>query len=118
MCCDQDFFFQSKTCQTIVFLTQLFERVDIVKPVTSRPGSAEKYIVCEGFRKLSPDERIQLTIALQIIVEERKVNSTESSVLNESFMSTYGLAALAHIQQVNLEASYFQVSSMFDFLLN
>ena len=31
-------------------LASCFERVTIVKPVTSRPGNAERYVVCESRR--------------------------------------------------------------------
>eukprot|EP01083_Nonionella_stella_P029293 80685_1 len=48
------FGFQSRMCKKLMaFLCQehLFEKVMIMKPVTSRPASAERYVFCKGFNR-------------------------------------------------------------------
>lgn len=38
------------TRQLILLVAAHYEKVRIVKPITSRPGNSEKYLLCEGFR--------------------------------------------------------------------
>jgi len=42
------------TAHLVHVLASSFQRVALVKPVTSRPASSEKYLVCEDFKLLPP----------------------------------------------------------------
>jgi len=41
-------------------LLALYYKVQIVKPVTSRPGNSEKYLLCEDFAGIAEDELNEL----------------------------------------------------------
>ena len=38
----------------LFLLTCLYEKVSLTKPFTSRPANSEKYLVCQGFKGISP----------------------------------------------------------------
>ena len=49
------FGFQTSTIRTMMkSLLDLFHQVTVVKPITSRPASAERYVVFEGFKGMPP----------------------------------------------------------------
>ena len=54
------------TRQLIMILALYYQQVRIVKPVTSRPGNSEKYLYCEGFKGISPEELEELKQALEL----------------------------------------------------
>ncbi len=41
------------TKELLTLLTVFYDKVRMVKPITSRPGNSEKYMYCEGFRGMS-----------------------------------------------------------------
>lgn len=43
------------TRQLILLLSLYYVRVKIIKPITSRPGNSEKYLLCEDFRGISEE---------------------------------------------------------------
>ena len=46
-------FFESYTmvsCKLLYLLTQMYEKVLLIKPLTSRPSNSEKYVVCMNFK--------------------------------------------------------------------
>jgi hypothetical protein len=45
-------------------LSQIFESIAIIKPVTSRPTSSERYFYCRALRLLSDTHRMQLQEAM------------------------------------------------------
>ena len=48
------------TRQLLMLLALYYGKVQIVKPITSRPGNSEKYLLCQGFRGISQEELEQL----------------------------------------------------------
>lgn len=46
----------SLTRQLMTLLATFYKKVRMIKPVTSRPGNSEKYMLCEDFIGLSNDE--------------------------------------------------------------
>jgi hypothetical protein len=62
------------TQQLIMLLCLYYRKVGVVKPLTSRPGNSEKYLLCEGFFGISQGDIIQLTELL------RKWHSTEKEL--------------------------------------
>jgi 23S rRNA U2552 (ribose-2'-O)-methylase RlmE/FtsJ len=53
------------TRQLIMLLSSAYKSVKIVKPITSRPGNSEKYLLCEGFRGVSEEQLEDLKGVLQ-----------------------------------------------------
>lgn len=51
-------FYETIHLQYLFLLTLLYDRVDIIKPETSRPYNSETYVVCIGYRKNLSDEQI------------------------------------------------------------
>lgn len=43
------------TKQLLALLCVFYKKVTIIKPVTSRPGNSEKYMLCEGFLGLTKE---------------------------------------------------------------
>ncbi len=43
-----------------MLLALYYGTVKIVKPITSRPGNSEKYLVCEKFKGISEEELREL----------------------------------------------------------
>jgi 23S rRNA U2552 (ribose-2'-O)-methylase RlmE/FtsJ len=41
------------TRQLIMLLALYYDRVQIIKPITSRPGNSEKYLLCESFKGIT-----------------------------------------------------------------
>lgn len=41
------------TCEIIYILNSFYKKIYITKPVTSRPGNSEKYIVCKDFKQIN-----------------------------------------------------------------
>jgi hypothetical protein len=56
-------------------LSCLFEELSVVKPITSRPTSSERYLFCHHFRSLSPQQRSQL----QDLLWEFQLTSPQAS---------------------------------------
>jgi hypothetical protein len=54
------------TRQLILLLAVFYSVVRIVKPITSRPGNSERYLLCEGFRGISEEELADLKKLLVI----------------------------------------------------
>jgi len=48
-----------------MLLGSVYKTVKIVKPITSRPGNSEKYLLCEGFRGCSEEKLEELKKILQ-----------------------------------------------------
>ena len=46
-------FHTQKTRQLISFLADVFDQVQVLKPITSRPASSERYVMFRGFKGLS-----------------------------------------------------------------
>lgn len=44
------------TLQLILLLSLFYRKVTITKPHTSRPASSEKYLICEGFKGITPEQ--------------------------------------------------------------
>lgn len=44
------------TLQLILLLSLYYRKVTITKPYTSRPASSEKYLICEGFKGITPEK--------------------------------------------------------------
>ena len=53
------------TRQLIMLLSGVYRSVKIVKPITSRPGNSEKYLLCEGFRGCEEDRLEDLKVVLE-----------------------------------------------------
>ena len=51
--------FHENTLKTISFLKQFYKKINIIKPLSSRPANSEKYLVCVGFNN-SNNESIKL----------------------------------------------------------
>jgi hypothetical protein len=56
------------SADTIFILTRCFERVSIIKPVTSRPSNSERYVICQDKH---PDEETKPWIDLMMQVGGR-----------------------------------------------
>jgi hypothetical protein len=49
------------TNQLLMLLCLYYRKVGIIKPLTSRPGNSEKYVLCEGFFGISESDLSSLT---------------------------------------------------------
>ena len=60
----------------IIFLSSLYNKTFIVKPLTSRPSISEKYIVCNGFKYGENDKELKdISKSIEKMVEEIKKNN-------------------------------------------
>lgn len=45
--------FEPQTVCQVYFLSTLFKKINVIKPVTSKPGNSEIYLVCSGYQGVS-----------------------------------------------------------------
>lgn len=78
--------FTIPTAQLLRILTDYFETVFITKPVTSRPASSEKYIVCLKFSGISDDTIKTFIVASEYLFENfKELPQNESDIFIHSF---------------------------------
>jgi len=72
----------------LYLLTCLYEKVSLTKPFTSRPANSEKYLVCQGFKGITPI----LLKKLHIIVQSWNIIDNKNQfiykIMNEESIST------------------------------
>lgn len=56
--------FHENTLKIVSFLKQFYEKIFIVKPLSSRPANSEKYLVCTGYRGCDKEDISQLSILI------------------------------------------------------
>lgn len=71
--------FNANTIKLIDFLSWYYDKIYIVKPLTSRPANSEKYIVCTGFHRNDPPILPGLVNAV-INYDNRKINEVLSTL--------------------------------------
>lgn len=96
-----------KMTADILFITQcLFTDIDFFKPLTSRAGNSEKYIICSGFRGISQDKLNNLVAILDIWIKNNTVNDLEieNFIRNKIFYekNNYNIENINIIDSINL----------------
>ena len=108
---------QMFSARVMALLFLLFDSVAITKPLTSRPASSERYVVCQKIRNLSVQERSQLEDWLLVFRNENTskcivvVPNRDVEVLKEvqlmMLKSIYG-----YIRRINDRHLYIQVRNI------
>jgi hypothetical protein len=66
-----------------MLLCVFYRKVGLIKPLTSRPGNSEKYVLCEGFFGISEDELTKLS---ELLKEWHKTEDKLSYFENTEYM--------------------------------
>ena len=53
-------FFSTIGLQLLAILRGHYDKVRIIKPLTSRPANSEKYLICEGFKGITEEKLAEL----------------------------------------------------------
>ena len=63
----------SATIDLLYILGTVYEKVDIIKPYTSRPANSEKYLVCQNYKGISKKNFFKLIKIFNLIVKTDKI---------------------------------------------
>lgn len=70
-----------KITADILYITKcFFEEVEFYKPLTSRSGNSEKYIICKDFKGISKEELNKL---INILEQWHEINNTNEKIIFE-----------------------------------
>lgn len=70
-----------KITADILYITKcFFEEVEFYKPLTSRSGNSEKYIICKDFKGISKDKLDKL---INILEQWHEINNTNDKIIFE-----------------------------------
>lgn len=67
--------FQDESIKVLFFLSHLFDELSIVKPITSRPTSSERYVLCSNFHPLSFSQRLKIQTSFWSYISSNLVAS-------------------------------------------
>lgn len=98
--------FEPQTVCQLWLLACLFQKISIIKPVTSKPGNSEIYLVCQGYHGIS-DELIEQLVHCSpttLLFDPNIIPSSFTNFLNESMMSIVN----RQIKIINQNISWFQ----------
>ncbi len=88
--------YQTKTLQLIYLLNKCYEKLDFIKPYTSRPGNSEKYLVCSGFLDNISREEIH-----KLLLDIPRIGSTINNHLQISKYNTTDMKFYKCIHDIN-----------------
>lgn len=86
-------FFSTIGLQLLAILRAHYEKVRIIKPLTSRPANSEKYLICEGFKGITEG---QLMVLKETLAEWDQSQNKSEYLKNDLFLtnlSDYQLTA-------------------------
>ena len=90
------------TIDLIWLLYQLFDKICITKPPTSRPANSERFVVCKGLRYPTPTKLIERLLSLNAVLADRDIGKfIARSVLedDEEFMDYLKIRNMKYDQQ-------------------
>lgn len=71
------------TVRLFLLLTDLFDSIALVKPVTSRPANSEKYLLCRGFRLTEKSTRCDLQEHLWRWFEDHNAAAASTTLIQD-----------------------------------
>jgi 23S rRNA U2552 (ribose-2'-O)-methylase RlmE/FtsJ len=75
--------FTYTSCKIISILTELYENVYFVKPLTSRPSNSEKYAVCMNFKYSEKDKKFkEISKKLDDLIEVAHKNKYKDKIID------------------------------------
>lgn len=103
-------FREKGTRRVLHFLYSRFDKITFVKPIVSRPASAERYLVCHGYAGCEKGwDGLRWRERMMLNPEEQK-DSAQSNGLLEELMDSFGLQML----QLNIDTC----NSIIEYLRN
>lgn len=97
--------FTDITVDLIYLLSNVYENVFIVKPISSRPANSEKYIVCKNFRVENTKEYMKIFIDILSKL-------SENIVLNRLFKEKIPIIFLNRMEEINAIYGQQQIESI------
>ena len=87
------------TVQVLQLLADMFETMGVFKPISSRPGNSERYVVCRGFRGTTKQVEVLLAAA-----ESFRPGATPTSLFAEEGVDPALIEYLLRINDLHLNA--------------
>lgn len=72
--------------QLLYLLANSYKEVYIFKPLSSRPGNSERYVICQGLREMLPQAAFILRSAWEVYTDEQYVKSLINEPLPSDFI--------------------------------
>ena len=104
------------TIDILALLTIYYERVRITKPLTSRPASSERYLVCENFKGIKDDKMRELFEVLEKWVKIEKdmdyLKNEDCVVKFLDFKENEGALFKKNLRESNEDCINFQIKKI------
>lgn len=96
-----------KITSDILFITQcFFKEIEIFKPLTSRSGNSEKYVICKGFKGITDVEITKLLNIMSEWINNNNNNNLEIEyfIRNKLFYekNNYNIENICIINNINI----------------
>jgi 23S rRNA U2552 (ribose-2'-O)-methylase RlmE/FtsJ len=114
-----------KITADILFITQcFFTEIEIFKPLTSRSGNSERYVICKGFKGIFTADINKLIMLLELWINNNKSNDIEIEkfIRNKLFYekNNYNIEKLSIIDNfnINIPQAFYNLISKINKIFN